>query len=139
MTLIKNAFMHKLLYLFVGIPSVLFSQTQQLTLEAIWKGEFREDYLQSYQPMNNDKYSLLSFNYDSKSTAIDVYNYATLEKTETLIDSKNLEDLAYFDDYAFNEDESKILLSTNSESIYRHSSKRCLLCLRRGYKKGNIG
>ncbi len=123
MTLIKNAFMHKLLYLFVGIPSVLFSQTQQLTLEAIWKGEFREDYLQSYQPMNNDKYSLLSFNYDSKSTAIDVYNYATLEKTETLIDSKNLEDLAYFDDYAFNEDESKILLSTNSESIYRHSSK----------------
>lgn len=127
--------MHKLLYLFIGIPAVLFSQKQQITLEEIWKGAFREEYLQSYQPMNNNRYSLLSVNYSTKSTAIDVYDYATLNKTETIVDSKNLNDIAYFDDYAFNENETKILLSTNSESIYRHSTQAIYYVYDRATKK----
>lgn len=127
--------MHKLLYLFIGIPTLLSSQKQQITLEEIWKGTFREEYLQSYQPMNNNKYSLLGVNYATKSTAIDVYDYATLEKTETIIDSKNLNDIAYFDDYSFNDNETKILLSTNSESIYRHSTQAIYYVYDRAAKK----
>jgi dipeptidyl-peptidase-4 len=40
---------------------------------------------------------------------------------ETIVDSKDLKGLPYFESYVFSSDETKLLLKTESEPIYRHS------------------
>ncbi len=101
----------------------LSAQTKQITLEQIWNGTFRTERLDALHSMANGKqYSVLNFNRDTRSTAIDIYDYQTLDKVKTLVDSKNLEALNYFSDYTFSQDESMLLLATNVESIYRRST-----------------
>src|SRR5690606_15046872 len=58
----------------------------------------------------------------SGSTTIDVYDYKTLNKEKTLVNSANLEAIKYFTDYTFSDDESQILLATDVESIFRRST-----------------
>ncbi|GAA4238192.1 S9 family peptidase [Postechiella marina] len=71
---------------------------------------------------NGQQYSVLNFDRDAGATSIDIYDYKTLSKTKTLVSSANLKDLRYFSDYKFSSDESKIILATNEEAIYRRSS-----------------
>ncbi len=115
--------MRKILFTLLVLPSILIAQKKEITLSEIWKGGFREQYLEAYRPMNNNYYSLLDYDYTNKSTSIDIYSYETLEKTKTLVSSRELENIAYFDDYSFNKDETQVLLSTKSQQIYRRSSK----------------
>ena len=71
--------------------------------------------------MNNGKhYSVI--NYENGSTAIDVYDYKTLSKVETLVRSSDLAGISNFSDYTFSKDESKIVLATEVESIFRRST-----------------
>jgi len=71
--------------------------------------------------MNNGKhYAVLNF--EQGSTAIDVYDYKTLSKVETLVSSSNLDAIKYFSDYSFSKDESKIILATEVEPIFRRST-----------------
>tara|TARA_B100000809_G_scaffold43630_2_gene37895 strand:+ start:30116 stop:32290 length:2175 start_codon:yes stop_codon:yes gene_type:complete len=105
------------------LPFILSAQKQQITLQKIWNGEFREQHLESYKPMKGNLYSLLNYNRETKSTSIDVYDYATLEKKNSLLDSKDLLYIPYFDSYLFNEDETQILISTKEQRIYRRSKK----------------
>ncbi len=99
------------------------AQAPQITLEQIWNGAFRTEHLDALHSMANGKqYSVLNFNRDTRSTAIDIYEYQTLKKVKTLVDSKNLEALNYFSSYTFSHDETKVLLATNVASIYRRSS-----------------
>ena len=72
--------------------------------------------------MNGDFYSLLNFNENTKSISVDKYSYKTLEKIETVVDSKNLSELRYFETYNFNQNETKLLLGVAIEPIYRHST-----------------
>ncbi|MFV0564408.1 MAG: S9 family peptidase [Flavobacteriaceae bacterium] len=103
--------------------STLAAQTKDITLEQIWGGAFRTERLDALHSMANGKqYSVLDFNRSTRSTAIDIYDYETLEKVKTLVDSKNLEGLNYFTSYTFSNDESKIILATNEASIYRRSA-----------------
>ncbi|WP_139955742.1 S9 family peptidase [Flavicella sediminum] len=115
--------MKKLLSLILLFPLLFTAQKKQITLEEIWSGQFREQTMRSFNPLNNDSYSLLNFQKETQSTSIDIYNYVSQEKTATLVDSKNLKDIAYFDDYSLNASETKILLQTNTQSIYRNSTK----------------
>lgn len=97
------------------------AQTKEITLDAIWNGTFRTQGMQSLHSMNNGKqYSVL--NYEKGSTAIDVYDYKTLSKVETLVSSSDLDDLNGFSHYTFSKDESKIILATEVESIFRRST-----------------
>ncbi|MCK0123700.1 S9 family peptidase [Gelidibacter sp. F2691] len=106
---------------FCLLVTVLASaQNKEITLDAIWNGTFRTEGMQSLHSMNNGtQYSVL--NYEKGSTAIDVYDYKTLSKVETLVNSSNLEAIPSFSDYTFSNDESKIILATELESIFRHS------------------
>lgn len=95
----------------------------QITLEDIWQdGTFRTKRLNAFKSMQGDFYTLLEFNRETKSMTIDKYSYQTTEKVATLLDTKNLEGVQYIDSYAFNTDETKVLLATESEPIYRRSS-----------------
>lgn len=99
------------------------TKLQQITLEDIWqKGTFRTKRLNAFKSMKGDYYTLLQFNYGTNSTSIDKYSYQTTEKVGTLLDSKDLNGIDQIATYAFNTDETKLLLSTDTEPIYRRSS-----------------
>ena len=59
----------------------------------------------------------------SGNTSIDIYSYKTGKKTRTMLNSSDLNQIPSFDGFKFSADESKILLSTEVEAIYRRSSR----------------
>ena len=102
--------------------AVLSAQNKEVTLEEIWNGTFRTERLDALHSMaNGQQYSVLNFNREARSTSIDIYDYKTLEKVNTLVNSSDLANVDYFTDYTFSDDESQIILATNEESIFRHS------------------
>jgi dipeptidyl-peptidase-4 len=114
--------MKKLLIIFVAITSLATAQKKDIALEEIWNGSFSTERMNSLNSMNGDFYSLLNFDRNTKSTTVDKYSYATLEKVETVVNSKDLKEINYFESYAFNNDETKLMLGVDEEQIYRHSS-----------------
>ena len=108
----------------IFITTFLSAQTKEITLEDIWKdGTFRTERMDVLHSMQNgQQYSVLNFDRDSRSTSIDIYDYKTLKKVKTLVSSENLEDIPYFTDYTFSNDEQKVILATNEKAIYRRSA-----------------
>ena len=99
------------------------AQNKQISLEEIWNGTFRTEGMQALHSMNNGKqYSVLNFNRSSRISSIDIYNYKTLEKVNTLLSSSDLPEIVAFFDYGFSKDESKILLTTQSKPVFRRST-----------------
>ncbi|MCF1190858.1 S9 family peptidase [Mangrovimonas sp. AS39] len=111
-------------FLFYFLATFLISaQNKEITLEDIWTGTFRTERMDALHSMaNGQQYSVLNFNRNTASTSIEVYDYQTLEKVRTLVDSKDLDQVRYFTDYTFSEDEGQILLATEMQAIYRHSA-----------------
>ncbi|NMH88421.1 S9 family peptidase [Flavivirga algicola] len=99
------------------------AQTKEITLKSIWNGSFRTERMDVLHSMaNGQQYSVLNFDRYSRTTTIDIYDYKTLTKVKTLVNSKSLEGIQYFTDYAFSEDENKVILATNESSIFRRST-----------------
>ncbi len=108
--------------LFFLSTTIVCAQDKEVTLEEIWSGTFRSEYIDALHSMNDgEHYTVLDYNSKTRSTAVIKYNYKTQEKTNTIVDSKNLSNLDYFTNYTFNKDETKILLATNVTPIFRHS------------------
>lgn len=114
----------KLLLLFCIFATFLTSaQNKEITLEDIWTGAFRTEGMDALHSMKNgQQYSVLNFDRTSGTTSIDVYDYKTLKKVKTLVNSNQLEAIPNFSDYTFSEDESNILLATDVTRIFRRSS-----------------
>ncbi|MBP1839197.1 S9 family peptidase [Formosa algae] len=105
------------------MTGLISAQQKQITLEDIWNGTFRTERMESLHSMaNGQEYSVLDFNRESRSTSIDIYDYKTLSKVKTLVSSSDLSDIDFFTDYTFSDDESKVLLATQVESIFRRST-----------------
>jgi dipeptidyl-peptidase-4 len=94
--------------------------TKEITLEEIWDGTFSSERMNALNAMNGDYYSLLNTD-DEGNTTVDKYSYKTLEKVETIVNSKNLKDLDGFSSYSFNAEESSLILGTDFKKIFRHS------------------
>lgn len=102
---------------------LVFPQNKDITLEDIWSGAFRTERMDALHSMQNGtQYSVLNFNRTTRSTSVDVYDYKTLTKIKSLVDSKDLDDVAYFTNYTFSEDETKLILATEVKSVYRRST-----------------
>lgn len=102
----------------IFITCLLFVQVivaqKQLSLEDIWKSrEYSPKYLYGLNSMNDGLHYTVQ-----EQSGIIKYEYKTGNKVSEYTFG-NLE----IDDYTFSNDESKILVSTESESIYRHSSR----------------
>ncbi|PWH81613.1 S9 family peptidase [Algibacter marinivivus] len=106
------------------ITTILSAQTKDITLEDIWKdGSFRTERMDALHSMaNGQQYSVLNFDRESRSTSIDIYDYKTLKKEATIVNSANLEEIPYFTDYTFSKDEQLVILATNEKAIYRRSA-----------------
>lgn len=95
---------------------------QKMALEEIWGGVFRAEGMDKLQSLKNtNQYTVLNFDRASRSIQIDLYDYATLKKVSTLIDTKSHKNLPMIDSYTFNSKENSILIACESEQIFRHS------------------
>lgn len=116
--------MKKTLFLGCALAATALTsaQTTEITLEDIWKtGKYRQDYVWGINSMNDGKhYSIL--NYTQDGVEIERYDYKTQTQTETILKSSDINNLK-FSSYAFNADETELILPVNTEAIYRHSSK----------------
>ncbi len=95
---------------------------QKITVEEIFTGAFRTKGMDDLQSMKlTNQYTVLNFDRATNSMQIDLYDFATLKKVTTLIDTKNYEQLQGIDSYSFSANEKNILIANNTESIFRHS------------------
>lgn len=108
------------LFLFVGVT---LSAQQKLSVEEIYTGVFRAKGMDELQALKNtNQYTVLNTDRGSRSQQIDLYDYATLKKVSTLLDTKNHKELTDgIDSYTFSANEKQILIANNSNPIYRHS------------------
>ncbi|MEN8899816.1 MAG: S9 family peptidase [Nonlabens sp.] len=114
--MIKNCM---ILLAFVFISQSLTAQ-KNITVEDIYRGEFRTQGLQSLASLNNGtEYLILNYNRDRTQT-IDKYSYKTGEKTETLVNSSDLG--ITIRDYILSDDESQMMIISESNQIFRRSS-----------------
>lgn len=109
-----------LFFLLAAMP--VFAQ-QKITLEEIWGGAFRSKGMDDLKAMQNtNQYTVLNANWNAGTASIDLYDFATLNKVGTLIDTKGMAQFPEgIDSYSFSKDEKMLLLATNSNPIYRHS------------------
>ncbi len=97
-----------------------FAQSE-ITLEDIWLNyKFYPKSYQGYKSMNDGEHFTRMFN-DNK-LLINKYSFETGEIVDQILNIENKE-LSNISNYDFNFDEDKILISTNTESIYRYSTK----------------
>jgi len=99
------------------------TKNQEITLEEIWNGTFSAKRMNSLNSMNGDFYAVLNYDRNTGATSIDKYSYKTLEKVETILSSNELQEVNSFSSYSFNNDETKIILGTNFQKIFRRSFK----------------
>jgi len=112
---------NKFTVLFLFLCFTVFGQ-QKITVEEIYGGGFRAKEMDELQSMKNtNQYTVLNFDSSSKSIQIDLYDFATLKKTATLIDTRDHKDLPMIDSYTFDKSEKMILLACNTNQIFRHS------------------
>jgi dipeptidyl-peptidase-4 len=111
----------KLAFLFL-LTSLSVVAQQKITIDEIYAGAFRTKGMDELQSMKNtNQYTVLNFDKVTRSMQIDLYDFVTLKRVSTLIDTKNFKELDGIDSYTFNANEKMILIANNSEQIFRHS------------------
>ena len=100
----------------------VFSQKKNITLDDLWKNYsfFPKNY-NSLNSMNNGEH-YVSLESSELGQELNIYKYKDGEKVRTLFKSEEF-DLKRITNYTFSNDEKKLLLETQTEKIYRYSSK----------------
>ena len=111
----------KITALLLFLCFTIFGQ-QKITVEDIYSGTFRAKAMDELQSLKNtNQYTVLNFDRASRSMQIDLYDFATLKKVTTLIDTREQKELPMIDSYTFDASEKMILMACNSQQIFRHS------------------
>lgn len=109
--------------LLVGLSFSSYAQQKQVTVEDIYTKAFQSEGLEVLRSLNNGKeYTILHRSIVDNSTSIEKYGYVSQQKVETVLSSYDLPGIASFSSYQFSKDESKILLATDVEPIFRRST-----------------
>ncbi|MEQ9262267.1 MAG: S9 family peptidase [Owenweeksia sp.] len=119
----KLVLTHALLFLSIS----LFSQAKKVTLEDVWlRYSFYAKGTSGLMSMKDGLHYTALTNSDGGPT-IEKFSYKTGESVGFIISTKVIKEQTGknidFDQYEFSPDESKVLLATETESIYRHSTK----------------
>jgi dipeptidyl-peptidase-4 len=108
-----------LLLAFIFVSQSITAQ-KNISVEDIYKGEFRTEGLQSLASLNNGtEYLVLNYNRDQTQT-IDKYSYLTGEKTATLVSSEDIK--LPVSNYILSSDEKQMMIISESNQIFRRSS-----------------
>ncbi len=93
----------------LAISGLSFLEAQQITLDKIYSGEYRGKGIAGVASLNNgEQYAVI------EAGGISKYGYKSAKKEGQIAEGR-------FQSYTFSKDESKILLLTASQSVYRHS------------------
>lgn len=115
--------MYKLFILIVAIVglNVPSYAQKQITLEDVLYGSFRQNAVGGLYSMKDG----LSYSAQENGGQIVKYNFRNGEQAGIIFDLSTVKDapIRNFSSYEFSDDETKILLETNREGIYRHSFK----------------
>jgi dipeptidyl-peptidase 4 len=119
----------KILSLFIGVAvSINCFAQEKLSNEIIWNSNtFQTEYVWGITSMNDGEH-YTALDYDAGEAVINQYSYANYgQKVKTIVKSSDLKDengkKINIESYEFNSDESKLLIATEVESIYRHSNQ----------------
>ncbi|MDG1934164.1 MAG: S9 family peptidase [Flavobacteriales bacterium] len=116
--------MKKILLICLSFLAVntMFSQKKNITLDDLWKNYsfFPKNY-NSLNSLNNGEH-YVSLENSELGQKLNIYKYKDGEKVRTLFKSDEF-DLKRITNYSFSNDEKKLLLETQTEKIYRYSSK----------------
>ena len=109
-----------LLLLTLVCTSFSFAQKKEFSLEEIWGGAFRTQGLDELRSMKNGtQYTVLDFDRATGTRSVDKYDYKTQQKVGTIVSSSKT--IPPFSSYEFSDDESKLILATQVEPIFRRS------------------
>ncbi len=116
-----------LILLFISVfISGLFAQDQQITIEDIWRDyKFFPRSVSGFNFLNDGEHYT---KVEDRGATINKYNLKSGDKVTTVFEAKMMQEAdenapKKFSSYSFNSDESKLLLATNVEAIYRHSTR----------------
>jgi dipeptidyl-peptidase 4 len=119
--------------LLLAFYQIGFSQPARiLTNDVIWKDyAFYGETVSGVRSMNDgEHFTTLERDNKTNSTTIKKYSYRKYQEIEEIIDrgalkfiGSNGTTVVKISDYSFNSDESKVLLASEQEGIYRHSTK----------------
>lgn len=102
------------------------AQKKDITLEDIWKtGTFRTNAVYGLISMK-DGIHYTAYGSDGRDSYILRYEYAKNTKPDTVLKESGLKldgKSISMDNYSFSPDETKMLISCNTEQIYRHSTR----------------
>lgn len=114
----------------IGFSISLTAQKNKVSLEDIWeKGTFSPNYVSGFNFLNDGKhYTKQEYNSIKSVHQIKKYDLTTGEEVATVFDGTKLKDFdselkGTFSGYSLSAKEDQILLATQSEKIYRHSSR----------------
>ena len=112
----------RIITLFLFVCFTVLGQ-QKITIDEIYNGTFRTKGMDALQSLKNtNQYTVLNFDRQSRSMTIDLYDFATLKKVSTLINTKSFPALANgINSYTFDASEKLILIACNTNQIFRHS------------------
>jgi dipeptidyl-peptidase-4 len=113
-------------FLALIVASLSNAQDEQLTDELIWySSEFRMEYVSGLRSMQDGEHYTTMESSEENGSEIVKYAYQGGEKISILASSMSVfkDASKTIDDYEFSGDERKLLIKTETESIYRHSSK----------------
>ncbi|MGC6478823.1 MAG: S9 family peptidase [Flavobacteriaceae bacterium] len=108
---------NSLIFLILGTMLSLQAQ-KRIQQEDIWQWRYSPERLESIRSMQGGEYYTVL-----KNTKIIQYAYADADFEQLILDADEKPELPRFRGYTFSKDESKILLETNTQPIYRRSKK----------------
>ena len=122
-----NVFLRPLMVVAISLASLTLSAQKNFSNEKIWFSQtFATDYVDGFNSMN-DGVHFTRLEMDRGGPAIAKYDFKTNEKVGTILNTTELSDGAgdrvAIDAYSFSADETQLLVSSNTEPIYRHSTK----------------
>jgi len=117
----------RIIYLFLlgtlCFNPLVTAQQKQISVNDIYTGVFSTEGMDVLRSMNNGKqYTVLNKDRNTGVVAVDTYDYSSLEKVATVVSSADLNAIQSFSSYSFSSDETKMLLATEVESIFRRST-----------------
>lgn len=121
----KKMFLINLIFctLLCNLFTIGINAQSKITVEDLYKkGTFRQN---SVYGISSMKDGLSYTNLNNTRSIITKYSYISGEKTDVIFSIKDVktEGLDWIFDYEFNSDETKVLISSQYQSIYRHSFK----------------
>lgn len=122
MSMLQSVLRLMLISMLIGVGCYSLPAQKQITIDDIWTNNtYRARGVPGFRFMNDGRhYTTLRGNYILR------YDLITGNLIDTLLDGNQLDlplDARRIDGYTFSDNERKLLLTTDTESIYRHSSK----------------